>query len=90
LTACDERSPPWSLEGPHDGNDGTTEKGGPRWRRHDSGRRQWRGDERRRSSSRSARATEGFDDFDVRGFEVLHDLSSTTGVVVARSLAADV
>jgi hypothetical protein len=65
-------------------------RGGPRWRRHDSGRRQWRGDERRRSSSRSARATEGFDDFDVRGFEVLHDPSSTTGVVVARSLAADV
>ena len=36
------------------------------------------------------RATDGFDDFDVRGFEVLHDLSSTTGIVATRPLAADV
>jgi hypothetical protein len=35
------------------------------------------------------RTTEGFDDFDVRGFEVLDDLSATTGVVAARPLPAE-
>lgn len=34
------------------------------------------------------RMTEGFDDFDVRGFQVLDDLSAMTGVVEARPLTA--
>jgi quinol monooxygenase YgiN len=33
------------------------------------------------------RATEGFDDFDVRGFEVLEDLSAMTGINASRPLA---
>lgn len=33
------------------------------------------------------RATEGFDDFDVRGFDVLADLSAMTGVAPAGTLA---
>jgi hypothetical protein len=35
------------------------------------------------------RSTDGFDDFDVRGFDVLDDLSSMTGIVPTRSLAAE-
>jgi hypothetical protein len=33
------------------------------------------------------RSTEGFDDFEVRGFEVLDELSSATGVAPERPLA---
>lgn len=36
----------------------------------------------------SLRATEGFDDFEVRGFDVLDELSGMTGVVHAVPLAA--
>lgn len=36
------------------------------------------------------RATEGFDDFDVRGFDVLDELSAITGVVLGPPLAAEV
>jgi hypothetical protein len=33
------------------------------------------------------RATDGFDDFDVRGFDVLEDLSAMTGVVARAPLS---
>lgn len=33
------------------------------------------------------RATEGFDDFEVRGFDILDELSRTTGLAEARPLA---
>ena len=32
-------------------------------------------------------ATDGFDDFDVRGFDVLEELSAMTGVVAAQPLS---
>ena len=34
------------------------------------------------------RANEGFDDFEVRGFDVLDELSAVTGIVAAVPLAA--
>lgn len=34
------------------------------------------------------RSTAGFDDFDVRGFDVLDDLSAMTGITALRPLAA--